>query len=674
MPGSKTSWWRLLAPSLFASGVAWAQTTAPPAPVPVESFFATPDMSEPQLSPSGRYLAALVPGRDKRNMLAVIDLVEGRKGSRGLVSYNDADIIQVHWVDDEFLVYSLRDLQAGSGDQYFWPGLFSVSRQGGAPRQLVKLRERPFISEPGVGHDRRLEFNHFLLDVPHDNSREVIVGEIDFDDRGTIENVRPRRLNVQNGRISSLEHGGPARADHWWFDDTGQPRMATREADGRLKVHVRDPSTGTWSVWLDADALRPAWRPWDIDPAGVPYVVQARGSGGARALTRLDPATRMPSAEPTVVVPGYDFRGSLVTERGSGKLLGVRALTDGEITVWIDPVRKALQEDIDRRLPGRANRITCRRCEEADGALLIESWSDQDPGTYLVRRGGAQGGIERVGQRHSAIDPRRMARLSFERIRARDGRQVPVWITEPTRPPGAPPPPAVVLVHGGPWVRGGRWEWDALPQFLASRGYVVIEPEFRGSAGYGSEHFRAGWRQWGQAMQDDVTDALRWAVAEKRADGSRACIAGGSYGGYAALMGPVRDPDLYRCAAAWAAVSEPLRLLERSWWWSDDISDEARRYSLPQMIGDVKTDAAMLEAASPLRQAARIKVPVLLVHGERDRRVPIVHAKEMREALRKNGQEPEWLVFDDEAHGWLKPENQHAFARKLESFLAKHLK
>jgi dipeptidyl aminopeptidase/acylaminoacyl peptidase len=272
------------------------------------------------------------------------------------------------------------------------------------------------------------------------------------------------------------------------------------------------------------------------------------------------------------------------------------------------------------------------------------------------------------------IDSRRMARLDFHRYAARDGRQIPLWITEPRRAEGSAPPPAVVLVHGGPWLRGGSWHWHALPQFLASRGYVVIEPEFRGSTGYGSEHFRAGWKQWGQAMQDDVTDAVRWAVAGKRIDGKRVCIAGGSYGGYATLMGLVRDPDLYRCGAAWAAVSEPMRMLEGSWWWADDTSDEARRYSLPVLLGDPKTDAEMLKAISPLQQAARIKAPLLLVHGEADRRVPFVHAKEMREALRRNGQEPEWLTFPEEAHGWRKLENQRAFARRLESFLAQHLK
>jgi dipeptidyl aminopeptidase/acylaminoacyl peptidase len=231
-----------------------------------------------------------------------------------------------------------------------------------------------------------------------------------------------------------------------------------------------------------------------------------------------------------------------------------------------------------------------------------------------------------------------------------------------------------VLVHGGPYLRDREWEWKDIPQFLASRGYAVIEPEFRGTTGYGFEHFHAGWKQWGQAMQDDVADAVRWAVANKRIDGQRVCIAGGSYGGYSALMGVLRDPDLYRCGAAWAAVSEPRRMLESNWRWADDISDDARRYSLRVLLGDPKDDAEMLKAISPLQQAARIKTPLLLIHGEADRRVPFIHAIEMRDALRRNGQEPEWLTFPEEGHGWVKAENRRAFALKLESFLARHLK
>jgi len=248
-----------------------------------------------------------------------------------------------------------------------------------------------------------------------------------------------------------------------------------------------------------------------------------------------------------------------------------------------------------------------------------------------------------------------------------------VWVTLPPGfKPGQPAPPAVVMVHGGPWVRGGNWEWSPTEQFLASRGYAVIAPEFRGSTGFGQAHFRAGFKQWGQAMQDDVADALLWARKEGLA-GPKACIAGASYGGYATLMGLVRHPELWRCGAAWVAVTDLVLLVQGSWWVEDDVSRDVRRLTLPQMVGDPKSELDMLKANSPVEQAARIKTPLFLAFGEQDVRVPLEHGKRMREALIKAGNPPEWVTYPDEAHGWRQVSAQVDFATRLERFLARHL-
>jgi dipeptidyl aminopeptidase/acylaminoacyl peptidase len=222
-------------------------------------------------------------------------------------------------------------------------------------------------------------------------------------------------------------------------------------------------------------------------------------------------------------------------------------------------------------------------------------------------------------------------------------------------------------------VRIGHWKWQPMEQFLASRGYLVISPEFRGSEGYGDAHFRAGWKQWGQAMQDDVADALLWAQKKGLAS-SQACIAGASYGGYSTLMGLVKHPELYRCGIAWVAVTDLNLLVKGNWGVADDISDPNRRHTLPQMVGDVDKDAAMLAANSPLTQAKRIKAPLLLAFGESDRRVPLAHGERLRSALREAGNPPEWVSYADEAHGWRLVSNQVDFARRVEKFLAQHLK
>jgi len=277
-----------------------------------------------------------------------------------------------------------------------------------------------------------------------------------------------------------------------------------------------------------------------------------------------------------------------------------------------------------------------------------------------------------VGRERPEIDPQKMAELELHRTKARDGLDLPVWVTRPAHAGGAAKPgPAVVLVHGGPHVRGTEWVWNPEAQFLASRGYVVVEPEFRGSEGYGSKHERAGYKQWGQGMQDDITDALRFAVGKGWVDPARVCIMGASYGGYASLMGLVKDPDQYRCGIALAAVADPRFMFDFQW---SDISSRSKKFDLPITLGDRKADDAIFAANSPLEQVARIKAPVLLVHGAVDRRVPIQNGERMRDALRKNGKVHEWVLYPDEGHWFRYEANEVDYYRHVEAFLAKYLK
>jgi dipeptidyl aminopeptidase/acylaminoacyl peptidase len=199
----------------------------------------------------------------------------------------------------------------------------------------------------------------------------------------------------------------------------------------------------------------------------------------------------------------------------------------------------------------------------------------------------------------------------------------------------------------------------------------VITPEFRGSTGFGDQHFRAGWKQWGLRMQDDVNDALRFAVDKGLVDPKRVCIAGASYGGYATLMGLARDPDLFKCGVAWVAVTDPRLMYSVHW---SDVSKETKEYTMPVMVGDQQKDAAMLEANAPIRLASKIKAPLLLAYGLQDRRVPLVHGEKMRSALIAAGAKPEWVVYDNEGHGWENSDNEIDFWTRVERFLEKNLK
>jgi dipeptidyl aminopeptidase/acylaminoacyl peptidase len=253
---------------------------------------------------------------------------------------------------------------------------------------------------------------------------------------------------------------------------------------------------------------------------------------------------------------------------------------------------------------------------------------------------------------------------------ARDGLDIPAYLTLPK---GKEPKnlPLVLLAHGGPWVHGAVWAWSAEPAYLASLGYAVLEPAFRGSTGWGTKLETAGWKQWGRGMQDDLNDGVDWLVRQGIVDPKRVCIMGASYGGYAVLMGLARDPDRWRCGIEYVGVTDINLLFDVT--WSDASNSDYIRYTAKELIGDPDKDAAMFKAASPLENAAKIKAPVLMAYGGEDYRVPLVHGEKMRDALRAQGTPVEWVVYADEGHGFLLEKNRYDFYQRVATFLAQHL-
>jgi dipeptidyl aminopeptidase/acylaminoacyl peptidase len=298
--------------------------------------------------------------------------------------------------------------------------------------------------------------------------------------------------------------------------------------------------------------------------------------------------------------------------------------------------------------------------------VLVAAGSDRQPlQYYLYTR--APAGLLRLGEAHPAIHAEQMGWRDFHHYTARDGREIPVYVT---LPPGKPkgPQPTVVLVHGGPFLRGVHWDWEASAQFLATRGYVVIEPEFRGSLGYGAEHHQAGLRQLGLSMEDDLADAAQWAEQQGWTDPHRIALVGGSYGGYATLMGLIRFPDLFRAGVDWAGPSD-LDLL-----YSTNLNSQwSQRSGELALFGDPDADAAQFAATSPLRQAAQLSQPLLIAHGLQDPVVSSAHSYKMVSALRQANRQVEWLPYPGEIHGWIYPADAVDFWQHVEAFLAKNL-
>ena len=613
----------------------------------------------------------IVGGEARRNALVVVD-IDNKTPPTIVANFSDADIRSFRWVGDDRLVFNLFDRQSAGGDQSFGPGLYSIHRDGSEMHQLIKTK-REFVRNLGPSRHETLEWNHELLAVPRDDSHEVIIGEFVLNQTNDVQAVNALRLDIDTGRTRSLAVGSPAHSRQWLFDPIGEPRVVVTEHEGVAKTYWRAPDQDAWTLIATDPALDRSFSPYFVDGAGHLFVVTGAGSDGCRVLKRFNFAAGKPDADPLVVTPGFDVSGSMILNAGGTAVIGLRVITDSVTSVWIDAKMKAIQKAVDAKLPGHANVLTsCSRCTEVR-SVLVHSWSDRDPGSYWIYRP-ASSDWRLIGKERADVDPSRMATLDFYRIKARDGMDLPVWVTTP--PKGAPgansgPRAAVVLVHGGPWVRGTHWGWNPDAQFLASRGYVVIEPEYRGGTGFGFVHFHAGWKQWEGPMQDDVADAVRWAAGKGFIDAKRVCIAGASYGGYATLMGLARYGDLYRCGVAWVAVTDPRLLFEDS--WQSDIGEEGRKYGLPTLIGDPVKDAEMLRTAAPLEHAADIRAPLLLAYGSEDHRVPLEHGLLMRDALHALGRDPEWVVYTGEGHGWLKVENRLDFWGRVERFLDKNL-
>jgi dienelactone hydrolase len=262
------------------------------------------------------------------------------------------------------------------------------------------------------------------------------------------------------------------------------------------------------------------------------------------------------------------------------------------------------------------------------------------------------------------LDPAGLAEAKPFEFTARDGTPIQGVLTLPRGAAG--PAPLVVLPHGGPFGVADLWGFDPEAQLLAAHGFGVLKVNFRGSGNYGRRFELQGHRQWGRLMQDDVTDATRAAIAQGVADAKRICIYGASYGAYAAMMGPVREPGLYRCAAGYVGVYDLPMLFKKGVF----RESRAGRNDLHEMLGD---DMAQLRDASPVAHAAEIKVPVFLAAGGMDETAPLAHSKALREALTAAGNPPRWLVYNDEGHGYYLLEHQHEFYRQLLAFLGEQL-
>lgn len=655
---------QLLRATLLAlSGLVMTAAPAVAEPPPIAAFFKRPTMRDPQLSPNGRYLAVQTAGKGgDRMLLAVIDL-ETMAPPKIVAAFADADVAGHQWVNDNRLVF--RATETPDTDfALLGHGLWGVDRDGSNFRQLIQSDKEWVSDTTGLITDRRLEAVWELRSMLRDGSDDVLVTRGRWSNEPETTSVLLARLDTRTGRTKPVANEGlPPSVYGWHLNWRNEPVAVMAQSEGRLTVYRRNDK-GAWTPWVAGDAFDfKEFFPYWSGPDGLTLVES--GFNGLNAVFRLDAKSGKPEASPLFSFKGYDFGGNVETDPVTGRLLGVHFETDAPSTIWLDPQMKAYQADIDAKLQGSVNHISCTRCL-GESFFVITSRSDQTPTHYWLYKTADKSLLPLVPPR-TDLPVREMGQRDVYRFKARDGLDIPLTVTVPPGPKRARP--AVLLVHGGPYLRGTHWAWNAEAQFLASRGYVVLEPEFRGSEGYGYKHFRAGWKQWGLAMQDDLADTVAFAGKQGWIDPARVCIAGASYGGYAALMGAIKQADIFKCAVDWVGVTD-LGLMSTINW--SDMSEDWRNYGMKRLVGDPVADAAQFAATSPLQRAKEIKIPLLMAYGGLDRRVPIKHGTDLKAAMSPS-QSLEWVDYPNEGHGWFNLKTNEDFWGRVERFLARNI-
>ena len=635
-------------------------------PPAIADFFRRPAFVNMVMSPNGQFVAATVTGASGRVGLVTLDLRDLTK-AKNVATFADADVLALQWVNDERLVFNVTDRRLPYGDQK-GSGLFAVDREGQtAVRRLIQ-REWKGVTQSTHIIDRALAPNHALHSVLRDGSGDVVVTRYAYSESGQLQGTTLMRLDTRTGLATNLSQASPDHAVGWTLDIQAVPRALLTQWGDKEGLYWKATADKPWTLVQEVEAYvgKGTARPIFVDASDMLYAQGRHAGSDTSALLRIDMRTGKVAGQTLLALDGYDFAGGLLVNR-QGKVIGVNYLTDARATHWFDAGLAQLQKQVDALLPGSNNRLDCGDCE-SPARVLVSSSSDQQPTVFRLFDPKA-GSLSELAASRPWIKPGAMATRDMLRIPARDGLSIPVHVTRPPGVTGAAP--MVVLVHGGPWVRGGEWRWHGESQFLASRGYVVVEPEFRGSTGFGDTLFRAGFKQWGLAMQDDVADATSWAIKQGYADAKRVCIAGASYGGYAALMGLIRYPELYRCGFQWVGVTDIDLMYSIQW---SDFSEQWKNFGMPVMVGDRVKDAAQLAATSPLKLASQLKQPLLMAYGGEDRRVPIEHGLKLRDALRPHNKNVEWIDYPGEGHGWMLQANDIDFWSRVETFLERNLK
>lgn len=637
---------------------AFAAPAAAPAPAPkiaLSAFVLEDQFSHPRLAPDGKHIAitAQVPSGERFVPVVAFYSLPDLK-QVGAIRMPAFEVpLDYIWVSNNRLVIT-KGKELGSREKPVATGEVLATNYDGSKQEYLFGYNMFKSSRRGdrygddyaygqiEGLPRTLN-DHFYLASHGGDANHSLLYDID-----------------SGSAIRKLIADLPARNMDFIFQSSGTPRFAYGIGDDgyALRYNYND-ADGSWKEVTGKTERR--YVPLLFRPDDASFLVELSSKGGPDEVIEENLAT---GARKVLYADREASAGDLQPGSQRGMPLGLLTTIGVPRPHYFDPNSDdaKLHKTLSAAFP---DSVVSFLNFSSDGSMLLFSVvSDRDPGAYyLFNR--ASGKADMLFASMTQIEPADMRPRTPISFKARDGVTLHGYLTMPAHAAGVKVP-LVLVPHGGPHGPSDHWYFDTDAQFLASRGYAVLQVNFRGSGGRGVNFEHAGYRQWGANIQDDLTDGIGWAISQGDVDGTRVCAYGASFGGYSALMLAAREPQLIKCAVGYAGVYD-LKLIING---DDARRNKATAALYRRYLGD---DKAELERYSPVSLAAQIKAPVLLIHGGKDERAPLAHAEAMRAALIAQGRPPEWLLAPGEGHGFYDTANVTRFYQSLEAFLDKHI-